>query len=269
MRVAILPERIRLPTQPHVRRHSPQRGTRKEEWKVYMDCLRWDFGFTCLFCMLHESDLEEHGAREEGKLWVEHFITRSEDESRADDYSNTFFSCHYCDRSRGDRYPAVDSQGRKLLDPTLVAWSDHFEQVDNKLSFREGDANAEYTWIAYKLDHPKKLQRRGWRRELITFSRSLLEMLPRRIAQLRRAARAAAKRGDAEKARSKLQEMREAQENLATVATQIKRFRATPLDAPETCRCSDNELLYLPSWLAGQVIELHVPDTGSERSTTR
>jgi hypothetical protein len=41
-----------------VRQHKPPEA----KYKTYRACLRWEFGFSCAFCLLHETDLMPCGA---------------------------------------------------------------------------------------------------------------------------------------------------------------------------------------------------------------
>lgn len=50
----ILPPTTQPPLQAIERRHRPKKSRR---WSDYRACLRWDFAFTCGFCLLHEVDL--------------------------------------------------------------------------------------------------------------------------------------------------------------------------------------------------------------------
>ena len=269
MKLTILPGRIALPAQPQTRRHRPEKGMRKDEWQDYRRCLRWDFGFTCPFCLLHESDLAEHGAVGENKITVEHREFRSKHPHLANQYENTFLACSFCNGSRGDRYPAVDDSGRKLLDPTRVAWADHFEWQGDALRPKSGDSDAGYTWEAYNLDGDKKRKRLQWRRQLIDRAQSLLKEVPLLITQLNRSARTARKQGDTHRALQKLKKAREWQRILETTAEELLRFRVIPRDAPDNCRCDDGASLRLPDWLVAQIVEVDLPRMAMTAGATK
>lgn len=216
--------------------------------------------------MLHESDLAEHGVAGEGIVWIEHLVLRSAGTVHPDDYANTFFSCRFCNNSRGDHYPRVDEHGRTLLDPTQTAWAKHFDQDNDAITPKPGDDDAMYTWIAYKLDHPKKIERRQWRRERIRLLRSMLEKIPIHIQQLHESAIKALEKENVQLARAKLRDAQEWQRNLVASVKELRRYSAIPEDAPSTCRCKKDDLFQLPAWLIVQIVEVDVPNlNGSVR----
>ncbi len=59
-----LPRQTQPPATPIERRHAPAPG----RYDSFRPCLRWDFGFTCAFCLLHEADLAEHGTEGTGLM---------------------------------------------------------------------------------------------------------------------------------------------------------------------------------------------------------
>lgn len=258
MKVELLPIRTALPAQPQKRRHAPREGS----WKGYRACLRWDFGFTCPFCMLHEGDLAEYGAEGERVVWIEHFQLRKVEPDLADVYENCLLSCAYCNDDRGSK-PNTDVHGRSLLDPTTVAWAEHFIWEDHKLRPKPGDADAEYTYTAYKLDNPRKLGRHSMRPKLIRTHQMLLQDLARLIGKRQRQAQAAWRAGDLPKALERLEQARERQLAFDTLAEQMRRFSAVPNDCPTRCRCGDHADLTLPSWLARQTVTTHLPEASA------
>src|SRR5438552_905085 len=96
----VLPLQTRPPTEAVARGHAPPRGG----FNSYRRCLRWEFGFTCAFCLLHEADLVDWGASGSGLMTIEHRVPQSDPAvgaALADDYGNCFYACRYCNRSRG------------------------------------------------------------------------------------------------------------------------------------------------------------------------
>ena len=157
-RTQILPAVTVLPPVAAERRHSPEGA-----YGTYRDCIRGDFGFTCPFCLLHESDLTSLGVEGLALTWIEHLLLKST-EGEADRYGNCVYACQMCNRARG-RTASVCSDGAQLLDPTGVGWADHFERQDDRLSPRPGDADAGYTWLAYDIDDARKVHARARRRQ--------------------------------------------------------------------------------------------------------
>lgn len=260
MKVELLPLRTELPGAPQQHRHDPP----KSSWKHYRTCLRWEFGFTCAFCMLHEADLAEHGIEREHAVGIEHFQRRESSPDLADVYENCFLACTLCNEDRG-RHPNTDKHGRNLLDPSKTAWVEHFVWQDNgRLRPKPRDRDAEYTFRAYKLDHPKKHTRHVWRRDILRGSRRLLDKLPALINKLHEEARGARNAGNFGTARQKLREASDWRQVLATAAKQLRRFSAVPKDHPTRCRCGDEADMTLPAWLAQQTIAVTLPDIAEE-----
>src|SRR5437868_5698501 len=96
------------------RRHAPPRA----HYATYRACVRWEFGFSCAFCLTHEADLLDHGVEGTGLTSIEHRLPQSHDESGGsiNDYGNCFYACRFCNRARGVE-ALVDTDGRRLLDP--------------------------------------------------------------------------------------------------------------------------------------------------------
>ncbi len=134
----ILPNTTELSTTPIARRHRPSAG----KFPTYRPCLRWEFGFSCAFCLLHEADFVMGGIEGTGLTSVEHQIPRSHAPHLEDDYSNCFYACRFCNGARGDT-PNVDTTGRTLLEPCTTAWASRFER--RGFSLQPLDADAEYT----------------------------------------------------------------------------------------------------------------------------
>jgi hypothetical protein len=110
-------------TKPFARTHSPKPAG----YRTYRPCLRWEFGFTCALCLVHEADLHEFGLAEGwGLTWIEHRETQSSEPGKANDYSNCIYACRLCNAARNDK-PLQDALGNRVLDPTLDAWADHFD----------------------------------------------------------------------------------------------------------------------------------------------
>ena len=107
----ILPPTTEPPPEPTRRRHEPAAG----RYQTYRACLRWDFGFTCPFCLLHEADVVLHGAEGFGVFQIEHREPQHSEAGRelVDRYENVLYICVLCNRSRWDR-PVQDAQGREL-----------------------------------------------------------------------------------------------------------------------------------------------------------
>ncbi len=238
------------PKKPLPRRHSPRSAG---HWASYRDCLRWDFGFTCCFCLLHEADL--FGGRPGeglGGSTVEHRVPRSIDATLANDYANCLYACRYCNTARSAT-PICDGN-RRLLDPTVDAWGDHFSMVNDYLLPREPEGSSGYTHANYRLDDERKVRRRRMRRELISDRIALLSDINAKTKRLLQLAEELGKYDFSavttvlEVARTIRSETRRTIEDLALYAV-------IPADAPKTCRCQIQELT-VPEGLAEQFLDI-------------
>lgn len=250
----ILPPQTLPSRTPTSRRHRPKPSGR---WTKYRPCLRWDFGFTCAFCLLHEADLYGGQPGEGlGGTTVEHAIPRSVAPLRQNDYTNCLYACRYCNRSRS-AHP-VRREGARLLDPTHDAWGEHFVAADDHLRPVEGDVDASYTHQAYEMDDARKVERRQTRREVVSDRLRLLARLESEISELLRLADVV-RRHDVRKFGDVMEEIRRLRMDARRALEDLKRYAAVPQDAPKTCRCSPPRDHTLPEDLELQTID--VPDT--------
>ncbi len=217
--------------------------------------MRWDFGFTCGFCLLHEADLFGGESGEGlGGTTVEHAIARSADASRQGDYDNCLYACRFCNRSRSAKPP--QHQGARLLDPTRDGWHRHFIAAGNRLQPEAGDLDAAYTHRAYQLDDPRKVERRRGRRELINDRLRLLAALEgQRIPELLALAdelRQLNRQGFGDLLRA-IQQLRA---DARRALQDLRRYEAIPRDAPTVCRCGSQRHHTLPDEFEEQSFEL-------------
>jgi hypothetical protein len=245
----VLPEFTSPATERLDRTHVPPEGA----YPTYRDCLRWEFGFTCAFCLLHEADLVAYGADGTGLFAVEHAELRSARPDLEDDYGNCFFVCRFCNGARGKR-PRTDADGNRLLDPCTDAWGDHFEVRRDRLRAVRGDADARYTHEAYDLDDERKVRRRRNRRGHLLAIRRTLRAQHKIDALLKLAQNASLK-----DRRVLTSAARELNLNLGQAKEDILRFRAIPEDAPSGCRCGTGVTHQLPAWLLAQTDDVPSP----------
>jgi 5-methylcytosine-specific restriction endonuclease McrA len=249
----ILPPETRPPAKPTLRRHRPNPSRR---WTEYRPCLRWDFGFTCAFCLLHEADIYGGQIGEGlGGTTVEHRIARSVDVGRKNDYDNCLYACRFCNRSRSAK--ALLQRGGRLLDPTRDSWSRHFLAAHDRLLPSEGDAAASYTHQTYDLDDPRKTARRRARRELLSDRLLLLKRLEDESAKLLQLADFL-RRQDLQRFGRFLQQLKSIRTDARRALGDLTRYAAIPADAPRFCRCRTSGNESLPVELDRQMIE--VPD---------
>lgn len=255
----ILPPTTHPAQSPLERRHDPRVAEGEAGHRRYRACLRWEFGFTCAFCLLHESDLGEHGAEGTGLTTVEHGVPVSMNGLLANHYSNCFYACRFCNRSRSDSSP-VDLQGSggRLLDPVTAVWGQHFKVAGDELLPVDGDASAAYTAQSYDLNDPRKVRMRRSRRERLGEWLELLHHGPRLLDRL-------LERAAQEPRNPSLTLLKAAEElrrSIQRASRDIRRFAAIPRDADRRCRCGHEDHHTLPTWLEEQIREVPVLDEG-------
>jgi hypothetical protein len=171
------------------RLHAPKPATREDGYEEYRSCLRWEFDFSCAFCMCNEADLRgrpDTGTEGTATFWIEHFFPKKHAPLLANAYSNCFYACRYCNRARG-RKLNIDSTGRQLLNPCDVLWADYFVRDGDRLQPRNDDPDARYTHEAYKLDLPRKVRARTLRRKkILDYEQAKSDDYQDLIAELRR-----------------------------------------------------------------------------------
>lgn len=247
----ILPPQTRPPETPIPRRHRLRPAGR---WAAYRSCLRWDFGFTCPFCLLHEADIYGGLPGEGlGGTTVEHVIPRSTDPSLANDYENCLYACRWCNRSRS-AHP-VERESVRLLDPTRDAWGDRFVAADDRLAPRDGDPDALATHGAYALDDPRKIGGRQARRELLDDRLRLMREQGTQFSELLRLADSLRRR-DVRRFGHVIRRIRRLREQAFRALGDLRRYEAVPGDAPRGCRCAPPPAVSLPDFLDRQLIEV-------------
>jgi hypothetical protein len=151
---------------PIERRHKPPEPVSSSPfgYRKFLSCLRWEFGFTCAFCLLHEADFQDHGAKGSGQMSIEHGELASAAPSRVNAYENCFYACRYCNQAREVK-PLIDGQMRRLLNPCQHAWEEFFVLDGHEVRARADSPDAVYTIAAYRLnDARKRVRRRSGRR---------------------------------------------------------------------------------------------------------
>lgn len=251
--LALLPAQTAPADETFGRRHDPR--PIGHDYTVFRDCLRWEFGFTCAVCLLHEHDIMAYGGAEGwGVTGVEHLVARSHDIRMAGVYNNTIYVCRLCNSDRNDT-DHEDGQGSRLLDPTRDIWSEHFRIVGDRLVPFEGDADAVYTEDVYDINEPRKVKLRRLRRERRDDFLALLNPRLARLQQLnfRQAC------GDP----SEMVRIAQAISGLRDEIMRLCRLASpgtwVPEDAPVSCRCGRASARTLPAPYHRQTVEIEVP----------
>ncbi len=231
---AILPSTTLPPENARTQRHTPTPANR---YQAYRSCLRWDAGFTCCYCLLHESDLAPGYENAEGTalFWIEHIEPRSTSPELEDDYANRAFACRFCNNVRRDT-PIKDESGARLLHPWRDAWADYFELHEDRLVPRQANAkrhrDARYTSESYRINDERRVRLRRKRREIIS---DRIQLLSQDVGKVRHLAM---KQPNAED-RAKLMTWAlslSKQQHLARV--ELLERKVVPSDAPNACRCT-------------------------------
>lgn len=241
---------------PFTRSHDPKGADYKGGYHTYRECLRWEFGFTCSLCLLHEGDLEEYGVDDSrsSKMWIEHIVPQSDDPSKANVYKNCLWACCYCNRARSAK-PLCDEKGNRLLDPTSSSWAEHFDALDDKLVSKTGAG--EYTGISYDLNDELKVRMRGVRREQIEELRKQVREYSaeaKRCDELAQRLAASEKPRDRDDAEFLLKLAAKREKEIQKARTVLERYCGVPLHGPTVCRCKCD--LKLPPQLTEQLIEV-------------
>ncbi len=253
----ILPLRTHPPNERIERRHTPPEATGRYGYRDYRSCLRWDFGFTCAFCLLHEGDLADLGAEGMGVTWIEHFTPASTDIQSVNDYANCFYTCRFCNLSRA-KAALVDKSGRKLIDPCNHVWEERFSlSEDDRLLPDKGDPDAVYTSQAYDLNDLRKVRRRQRRRERLTEWLGVLAEGPHQVRSLTVLSENA---GSVADAAVMLEVAASLRHRIFRAAIEILRYGAVPADADLSCSCGQADHCRLPEWLAAQTQDIPIPD---------
>jgi hypothetical protein len=246
--VNVLPPSPSLPTERIARTHTP----RTKSFPSFRECLRWEFGFSCAFCSLHEADVNELDLEGLGFMSIEHKEPQSRDSDQVHRYTNCFYCCKLCNRSRSDR-PSNDTMGRELLDPCHDIWSSNFTYEDD--SFRPTSDNGALTQEAYDLNDARKIRLRRHRRGLLEDALRVIRDYP---ALLREAVETAAT-ADSSGQLFLSSIARSIREQIQRAIGDLERFRAVPDSAPDRCACRSATRCALPVHLQKQLIEVMLP----------
>ena len=238
------------------RNHRPAPRDGKRGYRGYRPCLRWEFGFSCAFCLGHEADFVVHGTEGAGVTQIEHFQPISHAPEGRNDYGNCFYICRFCNIARGNK-PVKTEAGVRLLNPCVEIWSEHFVIAQDRLQPQKSE-DANYTHTIYDLDDPRKVTMRRHRRNTIEECLKIVEKGPDLRDRLLERAVKADRPQLVEEARLVDRAIRLAWRDLI-------QFSAVPTDADVNCACEDGLVrCRLPDVLENQLVEVQPPDTVEE-----
>lgn len=232
-------------------RHSPKPG----KYTAFRQCLRWEFGFTCAFCLLHESDLLLGGVEGWSVMQIEHRIPQSKDPSQRDIYKNCLYICERCNKSR-QASPNEGGAGVTLLDPCTFVWAAHFERVGDSVRPRAGDPSAEYTWRSYGLDDPSKLRLREKRRYWMErYAEELVNCTTLEFLLINKAVEYADE-SDPVITDQRLAHAKALHSMYATLLEKLAEYAAIPISHSTSCRCGTTDYLSLSDVFEEQLVDL-------------
>ena len=248
----ILPPILQPPNVPLKHRHTPSLTVGRYGYRSYRACVRWDFGFVCPFCLLHESDFVTVGAERTGITTIEHQIPASDDIRSINRYTNCLYCCRFCNRARSDT-PVTQAEST-LLNPSQVPWSAYFVIKNDEIVVRDSNNDATFTLATYDLNDPTKKERRKLRRELINDRLALLEKGPAHEAELLRIAAEILENQPSE-AQHLIDTASLLRSRMHIARRDLSRYLAVPVDAPTACRCKTDRILSIP-----EVFEVQLKD---------
>lgn len=223
------------------RRHNPPPA----DFEEYRPCLRWEFGFCCAFCLLHQSDIAPFGSEGWAIMQIEHFVSRKEDATLVNVFTNCFWICGRCNRAKGAKKVIATGRGN-LLNPCSDVWQERFTiSLDRLLPCHVNDRDASYTEQTYQFNDPRKTVLREVRRKIIWQCRDILERLDRnQNALLDRAIR--------ERSQDDLDMARELAKMRSKILWDLYRYAAIPDDHDPSCLCDEPVVCALPRVLEEQ-----------------
>ena len=250
--MSILPHRTQPPRLKIDRIHQPEAASGRYGYRAYRSCLRWEFGFTCSFCLLHEADWGIDGTESLGLMTIEHLVPVSVRSEYVNEYRNCFYACRLCNVARSNK-PSVSFDGSQLLDPCRHGWADHFYTTDDgRLLPREGDLNALYTSSTYDLNDERKVNLRQIRAERIL---ELLEAI-QSGQEMGQKLQVLCFLEESDRSLILLEAALLLHTNVLAALDDLRRYAAVPNDTDPVCRCGRDDHHALPLWLAEQTSPL-------------
>ena len=242
-----LPDQTNPPDEATSRRHTPRPVSSKPRaYESYRTCLRWEFGFTCSLCLLHEVQLAPFGARGSRQFTIEHRELKKDRADLIGDYENVIYACAKCNDAR-KTWPLQATGGSRLLDPCQDAWCEHFRLEADELV--PTTPHGQYTKVAYDLNSETKVSLRIERRETLCAAREVLRDAPDLLEELREGLADL----PAEKQPSRIRMMEMLSTQIRRASQTLEKYRAIPQDHDDSCRCDHSEHHTLPSWMLRQL----------------
>lgn len=241
--IVLVPLMTRPPATSKSQRHKPKSAN---DYQQYRPCLRWDAGFTCCFCLVHESDLAPGGVEKTAQTSIEHIEPQARAPHLATEYENCAYACRFCNNSRGT-LPVVHPSGARLLHPWRDPWGAHFRLHENRLEpVRDGEEarHARYTAEAYQINDEARIRLREKRHRLLL---DRMRWFEHDVDELEHQA----ERQSSPEDRLRLFLLaRELAAGRQAALIELGERAAIPTDAPIRCRCDSQEHHDLPPEIA-------------------
>ena len=248
--IRTLPSRLSLPATPTQRRHNPPPASASPRgYEVYRPCLRWEFGFTCAFCLLHEVQIAPEGASGSRRFSIEHLELKKDRDDLVNRYDNVVYACSRCNDAR--RIWARQAEdGRRLLDPCRDAWASHFVMDDNEI--RGVTEHGTYTEQAYDLNDPVKTGLRADLYDAVDEALEVLDQAPAWIDELMTDLPDLAPASQ----QKRLEIVAQLHRNLRRARGVLQALQVIPADRDDACRCKSTEHHSPPDWLMTQTVSI-------------
>jgi hypothetical protein len=249
---SILPSRALLLDHPIERRHAPitDAGSYRG-YEAFRPCLRWDFFFTCPFCLLHEAQVSPDGAAGSSQFWIEHLVPQSQRSDLRNTYDNLVYTCRRCNQARRSKARS-DATGRRLLDPCADVWSAHFIEAQDELKPTTGDGS--YTALTYDINSRPKVTLRRMRRETVEESLHVLASVP----ALLDAMMAAISLQPRSEQHIRLEIAERLHKSMAAARRALLQLTAIPADADDACAC-ESGTCEIPQAVGATLLHLNLP----------
>jgi uncharacterized protein (TIGR02646 family) len=98
-------------------------------YRAYKKYLRIEFEHSCAYCSVREPEFGGSASFE-----IDHYAPQSLFPEKISDYSNLFYSCHVCNKSKGSFWPSEqqNAAGRFILNPCDHDLEIHFDRQQNE-----------------------------------------------------------------------------------------------------------------------------------------
>lgn len=111
------------------RAKTPERSSgvvKQNDYHKYRDQLATDFHHRCGYC-------DDKDSPRKASFEIDHFVPKTRDKSRTEDYTNLVYACKSCNNAKSDTWPtgdaSISNDGRAgWIDPCDKEYDEHFER---------------------------------------------------------------------------------------------------------------------------------------------